>query len=922
MQVKFGYLVGAAGKTIAAVGITAALTLGAFGSGLLLPSSAYAQATPSQAQIEQLRALPREQQEQLARQFGVDTEALQYLGQDERDTQEPVPDDEPVTQDRSTQQGQARGTLLPNEVEAQFDSLESKLEHFGYDMFAGEPSTFAPVTGTPVPSSYIIGIGDMVRVQLFGQRTVYHYLAVNREGYLIIPDVGQVQVAGLTYSSMQELIKHTVEERTIGQQVAVSMGATRSIQVYIVGESHKPGAYTVSSFATVSQALHVSGGFSDIASLRDVQLVRGGEVVTNFDLYDLLIKGDSSADRILQNGDVIFIPPRGNTVAVEGEVNRPAIYEIKGDETFADLLEFAGGAKPDAYMGDVTVRRVSEGRRSVRNLDLSDESTLQADVQGGDHIVLRTTPETVDDAVMLVGAVNRPGRYEWQPGMRISDMLKSSRHDLLEYADLSYGLVVREEGTRRRLQVWQFDVANAIEGKAEDDLELNERDYVLIFSRYQTEEEERQNISDLSLTQDERRRAERRRSLDAYRQAYIEGMTQVNATVNTESSNGGEVPIRELFGTPDDDDAISPEELAEYSRDRMLEPLMQRLQRQRTERGNTPFVYVAGEVNHPGVYPLVQNATARRLVAAAGGLRDSAYLQRAEITRINLDAGEAETEYKAFDLMDVILGNRDIELQGRDRLNVLSIPEWQNTYEVTLRGEVRFPGTYAIRRGEDLSALIERAGGFTDFAFLEGAVFTREELREQERRRMTMLAEELQREIASNSITGTGGSNQSYDQMRTLLADLMSVEPVGRLIVDLPRILNGQSQAGDIQLKDGDVLHVPSRMDSISIMGEVQMATSYRFDRDLTVTDYINMSGGTKQKADTDRIYVVRANGALEPHRQRRGWFSTSGSAQLRPGDAIVVPLDTTYTENLELWSQVTGIIYNSAVALAAINGI
>ena len=201
-------------------------------------------------------------------------------------------------------------------------------------------------------------------------------------------------------------------------------------------------------------------------------------------------------------------------------------------------------------------------------------------------------------------------------------------------------------------------------------------------------------------------------------------------------------------------------------------------------------------------------------------------------------------------------------------------------------------------------------------------MFTRDELRQQERHRMNLLAEELQREIASNAITGTGGSNHTYEQLRTLLADLMAVEPVGRLVIDLPRILAGESHAGDIELKDGDTLHVPSRLDSVSIMGEVQMAMSYRFDRDLGVRDYINMSGGTKQKADTRRIYVVRANGAIEPHRQRRGWFSTTGSASLRPGDTIVVPLDTTYTENLQLWSQVTNIIYNSAVALAAINSI
>jgi len=252
---------------------------------------------------------------------------------------------------------------------------------------------------------------------------------------------------------------------------------------------------------------------------------------------------------------------------------------------------------------------------------------------------------------------------------------------------------------------------------------------------------------------------------------------------------------------------------------------------------------------------------------------------------------------------------------------VLSIPEWQSTYEVTLRGEVRFPGTYAIKRGETLTQLIERAGGFTEHAFIKGAVFTREELRKQEQERKKILAQELQREVAGNMLTGTGDSRVSYDEMRTLLADLLSAEPVGRLIMDLPKLLSANG-ANDVQLKDGDTLHVPSRNDSVSIMGEVQMATSYRFDPDVSVEEYIDRSGGTKEKADEDRIYIVKANGAIERYEGGSSWFSFSESSQLGPGDAIIVPMDTTYTENLELWSQVTSILYNTAVAVAAINSI
>jgi protein involved in polysaccharide export with SLBB domain len=901
------------------------LTLGNLGSAPF--QSAQAQQMPSQEQIQQLRSLPRAQQEQLARQFGIDIQMLDQLeGQDSR-SQERAQQEQDIVFPRGTRFDDYGDPIIPEDIERQFRRGDSELEPFGYDIFAAQPRTFAPTSHAPVPSNYIMGVGDTIQIQLFGQENRNYELVIDREGKIVIPEIGEVSVAGLTYSSMRELVQHQVSQRLIGYKAAVSMGELRSIQIFVVGEAYQPGAYTVSSLSTISQALYVAGGVSDIASLRDIRLMRGGEVAARFDLYDLLMRGDASADRMLQSGDVVFIPTRGEMITVKGEVKRPALYELKGGETLEDALELAGGETPQAYLASTQILRIEEGRRLISTVDMTEEANQQRPVSGGAEITLPAVSASMDMDLLLVGAVSRPGSYEFRDGMHINDVLRSERHDLLEQADLSYGLVVRESGPRRQITVHQFDVALAIDGNEKENLELEERDQILIFSRYETTEEERLKLSELTLTRAERERAEREKMLEDYRKAFLRNLVDDEQGEDEEQENrladaDRMVPLRELFGSVEEEEVLEEEDYSQYSRTRMLEPLMQRMRTQRTESGETPFVHIAGEVRHPGIYPLVENATVSRLVAAAGGLEDSAYLQRSEITRVNLDSGEVDTDYISFDLMDVVLGNEDIALHGRDRVNILSIPEWQNTYEVTLRGEVRFPGTYAIRRGESLKALIERAGGFTDYAFLDGAVFTREELREQERERQAMLAEELQREIASNAITGTGGSTRSYNEMRTLLRDLMSVEPIGRLIIDLPEILANNGASGDVKLKDGDTLHIPSRSDTVSIMGEVQMATSYRYNDGLSVNDYISKSGGTKQKADTDRIYVVKANGSVEPHRQRRGWFSHSGSADLEPGDAIVVPLDTTYMENLELWSQVTGIIYNSAVAIAAINGI
>jgi len=885
-------------------------------------NSVNAQSMPSQAQIEQLKSLPRAQQEALAKQFGIDPSMLDQINSQSSSSSDQKQGQESVVFPRGTRFDDDGDPIIPEDLEEQFTRDKDELKPFGYELFAGEPKSFSPTGYAPVPSNYIMGIGDTIKVQLFGKENRSYDLTIDREGKVVIPDLGELNIAGLSYTLMQELIQSQVKQRLIGFNAAVSMGELRSIQVFIAGEAYKPGSYTISSLSTISQALYLAGGFSDIASLRSIRLMRAGEVVSDFDLYDLLLKGDASDDKMLQSGDVVFIPTRGDMVTVKGEVKRPALYELKGNETLKDAIRFAGGSEDSAYLSSAQLQRIVKGKRLISTVDLTSEKHLTKELQGGDVLTLREVSDSLDNSLLLVGAVTRPGHYEWYEGIRLNDVLRDSRHDLLEQADLAYGLVVRETGPQRDLSLYQFNVAEAISGKTEENLVLEERDQIVIFSRYQTEEQEEQQLSRFTLTEQERQADERQEMLAEYRQAFLEDLVQSKTGTEEDLSNRQRAPLADLFGSPDEDDVdIADEDLALYSRDKLLEPIMQRMERQRTSNGNTALVYVAGEVTHPGVYPLVENASVSRLVDAAGGVKDSAYLKRAEVTRFEFNKDTARTDYLSVALNDVLNGEMDVPLQGRDRLNVLSIPEWQNTYEVTLKGEVRFPGTYAIKRGETLTQLIERAGGFTDHAFIEGAVFTREELRKQEQERKKILAQELQREVAGNMLTGTGDSRVSYSEVRTLLADLLSAEPIGRLIMDLPKLLAGNG-ANNVQLKDGDTLHVPSRKDSISIMGEVQMATSYRFDPELTVDEYISGSGGTKEKADEERIYIVKANGAIERYEGGSSWFSFSNNSQLGPGDTIIVPMDTTYTENLELWSQVTGIIYNSAVAIAAINGL
>lgn len=845
-------------------------------------AAAVAQQQLTQQQIEQFKRLPRAQQEQLARQYGIDLSLLERQGSA---GQQSMPDAENVRPRSEGQEGRADDEEDKEKAKRRADK---DLKPFGYSIFAGQPTTFAQVNNAPVPGNYRIGAGDSVLVQLYGQESVSHQLVVDREGRITIPRLGPLTVAGLSYDELKDLIKHEVSTRMIGMQVAVSMGELRSMQIFVLGEAHQPGAYTVGSLTTISQALLASGGVSDIASLRNVQLKRAGEIIVEFDLYDLLIRGDASKDRILQPGDAVFIPSRGPMVKVDGQVLRPALYELKAGETLADALRFAGGPTATAHLSSIRVAGVRNGQRQVHTLNAVEQGA-QA-LSDGDELYVPRIAEVVDNAVMVTGAVAREGAIEWRSGMRVSDVLRNPTQDVRPDADLNYALILREDPQTFELRLYQFDLILAMQGDATHNLTLQARDELIVFSRFQRKSEYLRagfgNDDDREAFEKEKERLELENSLKPER------------------------------------DRLSRRELIvyhEHSRYTLFERVLTRLRTQGQVDSTSRTVRMSGEVRFPGEYPVVENASVAGYVAAAGGLRDSAYLNRAEITRTVLEGQIANTDYVSFNLYDVLVGSAQVDVLPRDQINIFRIPEWQNTVEVVLEGEVRFPGTYAVRRGETLRDVIQRAGGLTEYAFTAGAVFTREEIREQERARLQALARELRQEMASISLTEGGVTN--YSDLNQLLTDLMGSEPVGRLVVNLGDILDGTGSR-DIELRDGDRLVVPGQRRTISIIGEVQMPSTYRYDERLNIRDYIERSGGTKRRADERRIFIVRADGSVEPYSNRRGWFSSANRVELSPGDTIVVPLNTSYKDNLQLWSTSTQILYQMAVAIAAINSI
>lgn len=721
------------------------------------------------------------------------------------------------------------------------------LKPFGYDMFRGTATAFVPGTDIPAPDDYRLGPGDVLDVQLYGQQSKTYSLPVERDGSISFPDLGPMSLGGLDFGKARAMLEGRVRQQMIGTQARVTLSELRSVRVLVLGDAEQPGSYVVSGLSTVTNALFASGGVKPIGSLRTIEVKRDGRLLRRLDLYSVLLAGDTSDDIRLQSGDAVFIPPVGPMVSIDGEVKRPAIYELAGERSAADVVALAGGLTPDADARRVTVERITDnGQRTVLMLDLASDSGRVFKLRSGD--VLRIVPirPVLDNAISIGGHVHRPGTYAWHPGMRISELV-ASIDELRPDADLRYVLVRRESTATREVSVFSVDLAAALARQGGgDDIELQSRDRVVVFDR------------------------------------------------------------------------TSP-------RDSVIGPLLDELARQGSPNAPSALVTVGGRVNAPGRYPLEGNMRVSDLVRAGGGLDDAAFQQSAELTRYYIVNGERRrAELVNIDLSAALAGDlaANVELRPYDVLSVKEMPEWGRVEQVELVGEVRFPGKYQIRRGETLRSVIDRAGGLSPLAFAPGAVFTREDLRVREREQLDRLAARLQSDISalalqSSQASLTGG--QALTAGQGLLEQLRQTQPVGRLVIDLDGILRAGSGDADVVLRGGDRVLVPRLAQEVSVLGEVQNPTSHLYRPGMSRDDVVALSGGTTARADRKRTYVVRADGSVIANSSR--WFS-GGNVDVRPGDTVVVPLDAEKMRPLPLWTAVTTIIYNLAVAAAAVGSL
>jgi polysaccharide export outer membrane protein len=674
-----------------------------------------------------------------------------------------------------------------------------------------------------------------------------------------------------------------------------------------------------------------------LGSMRNIQMKRNDKVVSTFDLYDLILNGDKSKDLRLQQGDVIFVPKPEATVAIYGDVKAPALYELKRDQSLEKALELAGGLKTSAFGGQIQVQRYANNQERVvldTSLTALKDRKDSFSLQDGDRVKVFSVVDEDVNVVSLYGNVKRPGKYQFQPGITVSKLI--TERDLLPETDLAYAFIKRYSRPAMAPTIVPFKLGAAILQKAPaEDLALQPYDELFIFRQWDF-----QNKPDITVTGEVRNPGKYplQKNMRLKDALFMAGGPNIYASLDS----------AHIFRTNPENRTVTmlvvdvAGALAERERDNIIlqdkdRLVLHHIQESRPEK----FVIIEGEVNRTGQHPLSEGMTIRDLLFAAGNIKESAYLDEAELTSM-IAAGGQNTKYenRNLDLRKVLAGDavQNLPLRPYDRLLVKRIPDWRVDKFVRIDGEVRFPGTYAIKKGEKLSSLIERAGGYKDTAYLRGTLFTRERVRELQQRGLLETADRMERELLAGvsglstalSAEEVAGKKAELEQKQKFIDSLRKLKATGRMTIYMAhlRLLKGSEY--DIELEDRDTLAIPQKNSVVNVVGAVMTQGSYVYADRLNYKDYIGQSGGYANFADTGNIFVLKVDGSARklagglfdwsPSRNR--WEIAGFGEETRaiePGDTIVVPEKVERIAWLRNFRDITQILMNTAVAAGVV---
>jgi protein involved in polysaccharide export with SLBB domain len=752
----------------------------------------------------------------------------------------------------------------------------------------------------PAGPDYVVGPGDGLSIDLWGGTTQRIYRVVDREGRVSLPEVGPLLVSGKSLADVQESLQQLMRTEFRRISVDVSLARLRTIRVYEVGDIANPGAYDVSSLSTPLNALFVAGGPTQKGSLRIVKHLRGNQLVEVVDLYDLLLHGVKSDLKRLENGDTVLVPPIGPQVTVDGMVRRPAIYELKDETNLAAVLELAGGLLPTATLRHIEVQRlVAHEKQTMLSLDLPEVDSdaavtkkLEAfEIHDGDRIRIFPIAPYNQDAVYLEGHVVRPGRYSYQPNMKVTDVIASYK-DLLPEPAKQYAEIIRLNAPDFHPTVESFDLEVAL-ANPEQSPALHAMDTVRIFSRFDFE-----NAPTVSVWGDVRGPG----TYSTSGQIHLSDAVHLAGGVAPDANIDNAQVFRYL---PDGKTKIFSVSLnlaleGDPTANILLKPRDRLLIHRSPDAIQPASVYVQGEVGKPGRYPMTTNMTVADLIRVGGGLKPSANTQTADLTHYEWTNPEKLSgEHQPIPISAALAGDStaNLPLSNGDVLTIRQLPGWNDLgASISVKGEVKNPGTYGIRPGEKLSSVLMRAGGFQSDAYANGAVLQRvyvRELETKEQNQMILRVKDLRSNLELLPDTDDKkkqAKEMALQQYQTTLTQLASNPPVGRVAIRISsNISHWENSAADVEVRAGDTLVIPKKPSYVMISGQVFNPTAVSYRPGKSAKWYLSQAGGPTTMANKKAIFVIRADGSVTGTNGSL-WSGDSLNAVLQPGDTVVVP--------------------------------
>ena len=743
------------------------------------------------------------------------------------------------------------------------------------DLLTGNISAYypyAPFTNPPVNSDYALGTGDQLLIRTWGSIDINYQAVIDKNGLISIPRVGSFPLTGVRFGDAQGIINQAISKQFKNYDLSVSMGQTRSITVYVVGQARRPGSYTLSSLSTMSSALFASGGPNNIGSIRHVQLKRADKIVSEFDLYDFLSNGLTKGDVKLIDGDVIVMPPAVGYVALIGKVNSPAVYELKSEqEPLENLIKISGGLPLTTNPLSASLERLEPTQtqpRLVLNLSLNKEG-LKTILKKGDLINFFSIVPELSNAVTLRGNVTQPQRFPFKEGMRIHDLIPSK------------GVLISGNSVRLQNEVL-FD--------------MNERE--------RTQRSREQIPTDLLLDQNQqliqsKQSTDSLKPLDPVAKTQLDPKSSQAPTSTNLASDNGQSSV------------VSLEKWKQQREDRLLaqQPAITDFKKKSLA---DQIGVLMDQVNFD--YAVVERINRKDLSVALLSFNLGEALDHPNSPEnLALEAGDVVTVFSQDDIR---------------------VPISKRRVTVRIEGEVKNPGIYQANPGDTLPTLIKRAGGLTKDAYLFGSGFYREDVRKTQLENLDKLLRRLESESTS-SLTqlsqSLGGSTDTtglqarvtaaQQTQRSAIDRLKNLKPEGRIALGLtPSIDNGFDELPQIKLQNSDRLIVPPLPDFVYVYGSVNTESALLYKKGLKTSDYLSIAGVTSG-ADKEAVILLRADGTAIS--STGTWRNQVLNAEVLPGDTIVMP------EKLDresVWSSVfrntlgaTQIFYQLGLGAAAI---